>query len=174
MHMIKILAIAISSTLLVAACGTTPKLSDNANTLKSNENASKADPRTVATVNVASTDMLNDPKSILAKRSVYFDFDQYALKQEFTPLITAHAKYLEGNKASKIIIQGNTDEHGGSEYNLALGQKRAEAVRKTLAFMGVPNAQMEAISLGKEKPKAPGSDEASWAENRRADIVYGQ
>ncbi len=87
-------------------------------------------------------------------------------------MVEAHAKYLAANKARKVLIQGNTDERGGSEYNLALGQKRAEAVRKSLSLLGVPEAQLEAVSLGKEKPKALGSDEAAWAENRRADIVY--
>jgi peptidoglycan-associated lipoprotein len=79
---------------------------------------------------------------------------------------------LVANKARKILVQGNTDERGGREYNIALGQKRAEAVRKALALLGVAEAQVEAVSLGEEKPKATGSDEASWAENRRSDIVY--
>jgi peptidoglycan-associated lipoprotein len=83
-----------------------------------------------------------------------------------------HSAYLNKNKGRKILIQGNTDERGGTEYNLALGQKRAEAVRKAMASMGVSESQIEAVSLGKEKPKATGSNEAAWAENRRADIVY--
>jgi peptidoglycan-associated lipoprotein len=126
----------------------------------------------VQEVKTESVDPLNDPKGELAKRSVYFDYDSYVVKDEFKPLIAAHGKYLSQHKERKIIIQGNTDERGGSEYNLALGQKRAEAVRKSLTLVGVPDAQMEAVSLGKEKPKALGHDEASWAENRRADIVY--
>jgi peptidoglycan-associated lipoprotein len=87
-------------------------------------------------------------------------------------VIEAHAKYLNSRKTQRIIIQGNTDERGGREYNLALGQKRAEAVRKSLLLLNVPESQMEAVSLGKEKPKALGSNEASWAENRRSDIIY--
>ncbi len=117
-------------------------------------------------------DPLNDPNGPLAKRSVYFDFDSYVVKPEFAPVVDTHSKYLEKNTQRKILIQGNTDERGGSEYNLALGQKRAEAVRKALALLGVAEQQIEAVSLGKEKPKATGSDEASWTENRRADIVY--
>ena len=105
-------------------------------------------------------------------RSVYFDFDQYIIKSEFAPVVNSNAKNLSSNKGKKILIQGNTDERGGREYNLALGQKRAEAVRKSLSLLGVPETQMEAVSLGKEKPKATGSDEAAWAENRRADILY--
>jgi peptidoglycan-associated lipoprotein len=109
---------------------------------------------------------------MLAKRSIYFDFDSYIVKDEFKPVVDAHAKYLTSNKGRKVVIQGNTDERGGREYNLALGQKRAEAVRKSLSLLGVPDAQMEAVSFGKEKPKAQGSDEATWAENRRADLAY--
>jgi peptidoglycan-associated lipoprotein len=119
-----------------------------------------------------SKDPLDNPASVLAKRSIYFDLDSYTVKDEFKPVIEAHAKYLISRKDRKIIIQGNTDERGGSEYNLALGQKRSEAVRRALQLLGVPDTQMEAISLGKEKPKATGGGEEAWAENRRADIVY--
>ena len=131
-----------------------------------------ADARTVNPVDAGSTDPLNDPKGALATRSIYFDYDSYAVREDGKPVVANHAKYLSNNKARKVIIQGNTDDRGGREYNLALGQKRAEAVRKSLSLLGVPESQMEAVSLGKEKPKAMGSDEASYAENRRADIVY--
>ena len=103
---------------------------------------------------------------------LFRSLDSYVVKDEFKPVLEAHAKYLVSRKERKIIIQGNTDERGGSEYNLALGQKRAEAVRRGLQVLGVPDSQMEAISFGKEKPKATGSNEAAWTENRRADIVY--
>ncbi len=122
--------------------------------------------------NVQNTDPLNDATGMLAKRSVYFDFDSYVVKDEFKPVIEAHSQYLIKNTDPKIVIQGNTDERGGSEYNLALGQKRAEAVRRALNLLGVADSQIEAVSFGKEKPKATGSNEAAWAENRRADIVY--
>lgn len=88
------------------------------------------------------------------------------------PVVQAHAKYLNSHKDRKVVIQGNTDDRGGREYNLALGQKRAEAVRKSMNLMGVSDSQIEAVSFGKEKPKATGNNEAAWAENRRADIVY--
>ena len=130
------------------------------------------DPRTVSTVNSTVPSNSNDPQSVLAKRSIYFDLDSYIVKEEFTPVIEAHAKYLNANKGRKVVIQGNTDERGGREYNLALGQKRAEAVRKSLSLLGVSDTQMEAVSFGKEKPKAASNDEAGWAENRRADIAY--
>ena len=109
---------------------------------------------------------------MLAKRSIYFDFDSYIVKDEFKGVVEAHAKYLVAHKDRKVVIQGNTDERGGREYNLALGQKRAEAVRKAMALLGVPESQIEAVSFGKEKPKAQGSDEAAYAENRRSDIAY--
>ena len=117
-------------------------------------------------------DPLNDPSNILYKRSVYFDYDQYTVKEEYRALVEAHGKFLAANPDRKVTIQGNTDDRGGSEYNLALGQKRAEAVRRAMALAGGRDSQMEAVSFGKEKPRATGSDEAAWAENRRADIAY--
>jgi peptidoglycan-associated lipoprotein len=157
----------LSSAVLLAACSST-KLDDKAPV---EDRAGAADARSVGTVN-ASGDPLNDPQGVLAKRSVYFDYDSYIVKPEYQQVVENHSKYLQSNRGRKIIIQGNTDNRGGSEYNLALGQKRAEAVRKSLSLLGVPESQMEAVSLGKEKPKAQGNDEAAWAENRRADIVY--
>jgi peptidoglycan-associated lipoprotein len=174
MRSLTTLALVLSSTLLATACGSSVKLDDKAKVEERSPTpaASTADTRTVAPVTAGTTDPLNDPKGILAKRSIYFDYDSYIVKDEFKPVVDAHAKYLTANKGRKIVIQGNTDERGGREYNLALGQKRAEAVRKSLSLLGVPDSQMEAVSLGKEKPKAIGSDEAAWAENRRSDIVY--
>lgn len=160
----------LSTAMLLAACSST-KLDDKAPVEDRTGSSSAADPRSVGTVN-ASNDPLNDPQGVLAKRSVYFDLDSYVVKPEYQQVVANHAKYLQSNRTRKIIIQGNTDDRGGAEYNLALGQKRAEAVRKSLSLLGIPESQMEAVSLGKEKPKALGSDEAAWTENRRADIVY--
>lgn len=128
--------------------------------------------RPVAEVSVQPADPLNDPKSPLARRSVYFDYDSFVVKDEFRPTVEAHALYLATNKQRRVMIEGNTDERGSREYNLALGQKRAESVRRSLSLLGVPEAQMEAISYGEERPRGTGTDEASFAENRRADIVY--
>jgi peptidoglycan-associated lipoprotein len=172
----KALALAITSTFILAACSSPVKLDDKAPVVDrsagSGAGTGAVDPRTVNTVRAGSTDPLNDPQGVLAKRSIYFDLDSYTVKDEFKSVIEAHARYLSANKGRKIIIQGNTDERGGREYNLALGQKRAEAVRRSLGLLGVSDMQMEAISFGKEKPKATGSDDAAWAENRRADIAY--
>jgi len=117
-------------------------------------------------------DPLSDPNSILSKRSVYYGYDQYDVAPEYMPLVQAHARYLRDHPGAKIAVQGNCDERGSPEYNLALGQRRAERVTKAMSLLGVPDAQMEAVSYGEEKPKAAGHDEASWAQNRRSDIVY--
>lgn len=119
-----------------------------------------------------SRDPLADPNSPLAKRSVYFDYDSYAVRDEYRSTIDAHARFLTSERSRRVIVQGNTDERGSREYNLALGQKRAEAVRRSLTAMGVPDSQVEAVSLGEEKPRTTAQDEASFAENRRADLVY--
>ena len=171
MNTLKTLTLGLTATLILAACGTTTKLEEP----KAAVTEAKPTAPSTAATNVPqqpAVDPLNDPNSPLAKRSVYFEYDDYTVKNDYQALVTAHGNYLSQNKGQKILIQGNTDERGSSEYNLALGQKRAEAVRKALAVMGVADAQMEAVSLGKEKPKATGHDEASWVENRRADIVY--
>lgn len=109
---------------------------------------------------------------VLARRSVYFDFDSFVVKDEFKPVIEAHARYLQQNRGAHMTIQGNTDERGSREYNIALGQKRAEAVKRMMTLLGAQDQQIETVSFGKEKPKAQGHDESSWAENRRDDMVY--
>ena len=117
-------------------------------------------------------DPLRDPTNILSKRSVYFAYDSYTVEEQYRPIVEAHGKYLSGKSNANVLIQGNTDERGSREYNLALGQKRAEAVKRMLSASGVAERQIEAVSLGEEKPKATGSDESAWAQNRRADIIY--
>ena len=114
----------------------------------------------------------NDPSSPIYKKSFYFDFDSYNVKSSDQTLINFHAQYLNSNKNQKIVIQGNTDDAGTTEYNLALGQKRSDAVRKLLSLLGVSESQMEAVSFGKEKPKSTSPDDTGRAENRRADIIY--
>jgi peptidoglycan-associated lipoprotein len=105
-------------------------------------------------------------------RRIYFDYDSSAIKPEFLSLVEAHAKYLSAHPDSKVTIEGHTDERGGREYNLALGQRRADALRKRLELLGVQDTQIETISYGKEKPAAAGSNEAAWAKNRRDVIDY--
>lgn len=115
---------------------------------------------------------LTDKNSPLSQRSIYFDLDKYDVKSEYQAVVANHAKYLVANPGYKVLIQGNTDERGSREYNLSLGQKRADAVKRSLTLLGAKEGQVESVSLGEEKPKNAGSDEAAWAENRRADILY--
>jgi peptidoglycan-associated lipoprotein len=105
-------------------------------------------------------------------RIIYFDFDSYAIKPAFQSLVDGHAVFLKANPRRHVTIEGHTDERGGREYNLALGQKRSEAVRRALELLGVSGSQIEAVSFGEEKPAAPGSGEEAWMRNRRAEIVY--
>ncbi|WP_374668821.1 peptidoglycan-associated lipoprotein Pal [Ramlibacter sp.] len=105
-------------------------------------------------------------------RIIYFDYDSYVVKPEFQSAIEKHANFLRAEKSRKVVIEGHTDERGGREYNLALGQRRSEAVRRALGLLGVPDSQVEAVSFGKEKPAETGSNEAAWAKNRRAEIAY--
>jgi peptidoglycan-associated lipoprotein len=117
-------------------------------------------------------DPLKDPSNILSRRSVFFDYDSNAIKDEFKPLVTAHANYISKMRQQRMTIQGNTDERGSREYNLALGQRRADSVKQMMTLLGAPAAQIETVSFGEEKPRAQGSTEQAFAENRRADIVY--
>ena len=103
---------------------------------------------------------------------VYFDYDSFVVRAEARPVIETHARFLQANKQRKANLEGHTDERGGREYNLALGQKRAEAVRQALTLLGVSDAQIEAVSYGKEKPASTGSSDADYAKNRRVEIRY--
>jgi len=105
-------------------------------------------------------------------RVVYFDYDSYVIKPEFQALIDAQARYIKADPKRKVVIEGHTDERGGREYNLALGQRRAEAVRRSLNLLGVADSQVEAVSFGKEKPAVQGGDDAAWSKNRRAEFSY--
>jgi peptidoglycan-associated lipoprotein len=161
--------------LLIAGCSSTPDAPDANGAQVETRNNNTGN---VATVTAGSVDSrklppeLTDPKNILSKRSIYFDYDKYDVRSEFKDLVTAHAKFLANNRQYKILIQGNTDDRGSREYNLALGQKRADAIKKMVTLLGAREEQVESVSLGKEKPKNEGQNEAAWAENRRGDILY--
>ncbi|HSM21432.1 MAG TPA: peptidoglycan-associated lipoprotein Pal, partial [Rubrivivax sp.] len=105
-----------------------------------------------------------------SQRIVYFDFDSFAIKGEFNAMLDGHARALAANRDKRLVVEGHTDERGSREYNLALGQKRAEAVVRSLALLGAGEQQMEAVSFGEERPAVPGSDEDAWARNRRAEL----
>jgi len=120
----------------------------------------------------ASENPLLAGQAAIDKRSVYYDFDSYALKTEYKPVVEANAAYLKQHPGANVRIEGNCDERGSTEYNIALGQRRADGVKKMLVLAGVPGRQVETVSYGEEKPKALGHDEQSWAQNRRSDFDY--
>ena len=157
-------------SLVLAACSST-----------GTDTASQVEDRSagagVATVTAGGTSgsgiaALTDPNNILSKRSVFFDFDSYIIKSEAKALVEAHARFLVQNQQMKMLIQGNTDERGSREYNLALGQKRADVVKQALLLLGAKEAQIESVSLGEEKPRCDDASEACYAENRRGDMLY--
>lgn len=116
---------------------------------------------------------LKDPANILSKRSIFYDYDSDSVKDEYRPLLQAHAKYLSQNRTAKMLIQGNCDERGSREYNIALGQRRADNVKRTLVLMGAAEAQIEPVSLGEEKPRCAAQTEECYSQNRRSDLLYG-
>lgn len=169
-----VLSIAIAT--LVAACGSQEVKKDvpvaDRTTPPSQPTQPTTGQTTPTTQPTITANPLTDPKNILSQRSVYFDFDSNVVKDEYRGLIQAHAKYMVDKKDAKARVEGNCDERGSSAYNLALGQRRADAVVRALKIYGVKDAQMEAISWGKDKPVATGHDEAAWALNRRVDLQY--
>ncbi len=178
---------------LLAACGTT-RLPDDRNSSASISAATPAPAATstgspaaqpagtpqsgVATVNLAGGAAAGGATAggaaamlaLPSQRVVYFDFDSYAIKDDFKPLLDGFSRALAANRGKKLMIEGHTDERGGREYNLALGQKRAAAVVSSLTLLGVNESQVEAVSFGEERPSAQGADEAAWAQNRRAEL----
>jgi peptidoglycan-associated lipoprotein len=169
-----------SAAVFLGACSSTPMQAPIANNAPAKPAAPVAPAPVVEAKAAAPTPVSRsvlppylDPANPLStQRSVYFDFDQSAVKPEGQRLLEMHGKYLAAHPTVAIKVAGNTDEQGGAEYNLALGQKRAQAVTKILKVYGVADAQMEAVSFGKEKPKALGHDEDARAQNRRADLDY--
>lgn len=162
----------------LAACGSSVKLDEapveDRNTTTTGQTGqegagSGVDPRGVTGVQVPGMDT-EQPAAL--SRIVYFDYDSFEVRAEYTSALEANARYLKANPNRKVALEGHTDERGGREYNLALGQKRAEAVRRSLALLGVTESQMEPVSFGEEKPAAMGMDETSYAKNRRVEMTY--
>jgi peptidoglycan-associated lipoprotein len=175
-HLLSVLS-AVTVSLALVACGSSVKLSDVpvetrvAGPVGQAGTDPAASASTVAPVATRSADSLASGPADVA-RVIYFDYDSFTIRPEFQSVIEAHARFLSANKSRKIAIEGHTDERGGREYNLALGQKRSEAVRRALALLGVTEGQVEAVSLGKEKPASTAGTEDSFAKNRRAEINY--
>jgi peptidoglycan-associated lipoprotein len=171
---------AVLAALLAACSSTAVKEKPAAPVEDSNKSSVTSSP--AVTDNAASTasatqdsvgvNPLKDPNNILSKRSVYFDFDKDEVKAEFRPLVEAHAKYLQANPNAKVMIQGNADSRGSREYNLALGQRRSVAVKKTMNVVGAQDKQIETVSYGEEKATQTCKDDGCWSHDRRADIVY--
>lgn len=161
----------------LAACGSSVKLDEapvedrNATGAAAGTGQGQAgmDQGGVSGVNVPGIDT---PQPAGMERIVFFDFDSFDVRPEATTVLEANARYLKANPNRKVNLEGHTDERGGREYNLALGQKRAEAVRRALALLGVADSQMEPVSFGEEKPAVVGFDESSYAQNRRVELVY--
>jgi peptidoglycan-associated lipoprotein len=180
MGMKKLLAIAAVAALL-AGCSSTPKVESGAavedRTATPTTNVPPAPGVTAVTPTGPSAEqlpnVLKDPNNILSKRSLYYDYDKYDVKDEYKPLLQAHARFLSQNRNFKMLIQGNCDERGSREYNIALGQKRADAVKKMLVLMGAQESQVESVSLGEEKPRCTETTEACYSQNRRSDMLYG-
>jgi len=129
-----------------------------------------ADSRGVAPVSVAPGQIGQPPASL--SRTIYFDFDSFTVRPEFAATLEGHARFLNADRSRSVVLEGHTDERGGREYNLALGQKRAESVRRALSLLGVSDSQMEAVSFGKEKPANPGTTEEAFSQNRRVELSY--
>jgi len=171
---------AASLVALFAACSTTPEGGDKP--AAKPEAASAPAPEVTARKPAPAVDltarsrdsaaMLKDPNNILSKRSVYFDYDKYEIKDEFKSLVEAHAKYLRENPAAKMLIQGNADERGSREYNVGLGQRRSDTVKRALILLGAKDGQIESVSLGEEKPMCADHAAGCWAKNRRDDMLY--
>lgn len=182
MHRIFIVTAA-SFALLLSACSITP---EDAQTATDSQSPGAASPRAAAQPNALGGtsvtgadlaggkkgDALNDPAGLLAKRTIYYDYERFEIKDEYRPIVEAHAKYLRDHRGSKVMIEGNADERGGREYNVGLGQRRSDSVKQMLLLLGAREDQVEAVSLGEEKPVCTEQTEACWGQNRRGDIRY--
>ena len=171
--LLKNFVLAMSTVLLMAGCGSAVKL-DSVPVEDRSSGTAAPDSTLEAKSAVTTVDVSRLKEEGLPPdpRLVYFDYDSFVIKPEFQALVEIHANYIKSDKSRKVMIEGHTDERGGREYNLALGQKRAEAVRRALGLLGVVDSQVEAVSFGKEKPLVQGNDEAVWSKNRRAEISY--
>ena len=172
---------AVAAALVLAACASTTSTEDPTRTPAPVTGPGGGKPGAITTQPVAPVDVTGKPGAVsdpavkqgpLAQRSIYYDLDKFDIKDEYRPLVEAHAKYLRDNPSARMLIQGNTDERGSREYNVGLGQRRADGVKRMLVLLGARDNQIESVSLGEEKPQAEGSNEEAWAKNRRSDMLY--
>jgi peptidoglycan-associated lipoprotein len=179
---VTLIATLTAAAALLAACETTPPAEQSPAGVEERGAGKPGAARSVEQKPIASVDltgarkdaasMLKDPNNILSKRSIYYELDKFDVKDEYRGLVEAHAKYLRENPGTKILIQGNTDERGSREYNVGLGQRRSDGVKRMLILLGAKENQIESVSLGEEKPQAEGHQEEAWSKNRRSDILY--
>jgi peptidoglycan-associated lipoprotein len=176
MNAIRTILCVAASAVFLTACSSNVKLDDKAGVSTATQNpvggTTGSGTTTGGASTVTSVDLTKSQTDETNKlqRVIYFDFDSFVVKDEFRGAVDAHAKMLTGDRNKRLAVEGHTDERGGREYNLALGQKRAEAVQRSLVLLGASEKQIEAVSFGKERPAASGSDEAAWAQNRRAEL----
>ncbi len=180
------LILAVSTATTLAACSSTPEntpvedrttTSATGTTPNPGTSTSGAGPSSGANAGTLpggpnAGNPLKDPRSPLSRREIFYDYDSFVVRDEYKPLLEAHAAYLKNNRNARIKVEGNTDERGSREYNLALGQKRSESVKRVLTLLGVNDAQIDTVSLGEEKPRNPAASETAYSENRRCDLVY--
>jgi peptidoglycan-associated lipoprotein len=179
---VTLIATLTAAAALLAACETTPPAEQSPAGVEERGAGKPGAARSVEQKPIASVDLtgarkdaasvLKDPNNILSKRSIYYELDKFDVRDEYRGLVEAHAKYLRENPGSKILIQGNTDERGSREYNVGLGQRRSDGVKKMLILLGAKENQIESVSLGEEKPQSEGHQEEAWSKNRRSDILY--
>jgi peptidoglycan-associated lipoprotein len=175
----------LTAAVVIAGCSTTPEDQQSAAAVEDRSKPGAkpgADAKSVDRPKIAAVDVtqgkkdaasaLKDPANILSKRSIYYDLDKFDVKDEYRGLIEAHAKYLRENPSARMLIQGNTDERGSREYNVSLGQRRSDGVKRMMVLLGAREEQIESVSLGEEKPQSDGHSEEAWSKNRRSDILY--
>jgi peptidoglycan-associated lipoprotein len=164
------IATAASFGLLLAGCSTTPETQAPAKEAPTPQRIESKPATAVEVTKPTATD--NVKTGVLAQRSIFYDYDKFDVRAEYRPMVEAHAKYLRDNPGRRMLIQGNADERGSREYNIGLGQRRSDGVKKMMTLLGVRDNQIESVSLGEEKPMDDGHNEAAWAKNRRSDILY--
>jgi peptidoglycan-associated lipoprotein len=168
-----IVVLLVSLSLGLTACASKPPKTNTASQ-STNEGGAQGsgDQNANASGRNIDEDVPGPQAGLLAKKTIYFDFDSSEIKGEGTDIVAAHAKYLAANATTRVRLEGHTDERGSREYNIGLGERRAQAVRRALLLQGASDKQISTVSYGEERPAVPGHDEAAWAKNRRVEIVY--
>jgi len=171
MHRVMVVLLVAASVALGACAAKRPKAEAPA-APSANEGVQGSGATSANAAAAADEEAAGPQAGLLATKVVYFDFDNSEIKGTGTDVVAAHAKYLAGHPGTRVRLEGHTDERGSREYNIGLGERRAQSVRRALLLQGAADAQISTVSYGEERPAAPGHDEAAWAKNRRVEIVY--